>query len=1281
MPRRSRAVATVVLLVLLAVSGAGFAGLALPSHGVGVASSSAHSAVHAPPPAHQLTHQGRSAAPMRTPAHVPGGHAGSRPDRATPRVRPLGASPLVFPPNPIRSKVAPGAPSASSVYPTTPAPMGVSDFGVGAAGNYTYGTASFEGNLTLTSFSAFTPANTTNLSYPTPDWVLLQLDAVAVNVSLPPAASTVSNGTFWVQNGLLFNGSHVQLEDNIWNFTTKGAVLPPSTLTGLHGSILSGEVYAGLGANFSVTLPLTIELFDNISTSASNHTVIQFGYSIEGHGATYDTVTFNGHTSVSSPSEFRVNGGALVPGGLLYDAEFVLGGAGAGTNADLVGLNGSTTLLSLNGTGYQPVRAAFDYGEDASETALGVAVAYTGTTVRLTAGPSFLVGLWNTNGTVAHRLAPFATPGWIEVRITTDPSYAMVFATNASLAAGPLTLADYSYAPTTVSGDLTTDLPLPAATDPYVFAAWADGYASGNVTVKDNSTVVTPDPLTLTPAASVLDAPVYLRGSTQAQAFGEAHIDQTGYFAAGGVLWLNASKDLLAAPFLRVNERDFPTFTLLAALQVNVSVISNGFVQSPMAYNYTNEAGATVELTNWSQGYFFYYGHGHFAVENTSIEGSTALVYHVPPTLPPSTVEFYHTSGETVANLTVSQDAFGVTLDGSSSAKVSNLAAASGSVGVLAVNASTVTIAHASASGLDPGGFGSVIANLVRSSSVTGSSLSVSNSAVGIEADLASSLTISDLTTTSGATGLDVNDSGSGTVTGLTVGPGAGAGNWNNSSGLSFASVVVSGTSAAPSTGLNLSHDTTVTVAGGSAQGSGSTVVNDFNGSSHGTFRDLKANDSALALELSCASRCFYLNASSITATNASVGTNISNASSVSGTGYTSSGESVGLHVNDTTTVTFSGFTTSNLSLGADVNGSNLVKLAYVNASNATFNASQNFSSKNPQVPGFPVAGVAVTNDTNVTVTSVSATDYPFGVFANNASLSNVSRVTSWYGGVAVQFNNSTRVNVSETIGGHDLVAVLLNYTNLSKVTEVFAFADALGIAVWNCTQTTVATSTLEISAGPGVEIQYGGKDTVEENNFVGNNDSSVAGTFNASHLQAFANNTTSPTFEHNYWADQAGSAAYVVNATAPFKDLTPLGGFASTYLEFVERGLPLHWNWTITLGSLPYTTNVSVLYIPGWAISTGALPFTVTPIPFYPPHPSSGSVGWAGSSITQTIVFGATSSPSSGLPLWLIVTVAAAAGVSVAVVLLLRRRRTPRRPTFAPPAGSALELPTQAQR
>ncbi|EQD40528.1 Peptidase A5, thermopsin, partial [mine drainage metagenome] len=325
---------------------------------------------------------------------------------------------------------AAGSPITGPSYSSVPAPMGLADFGRGATGPYEYNTSSFASTLNLTNFTDYNPGYSSWDA--TPNWMTFQLNTVTVNTSYPGA----TNGSFWIQNVVHFNGTSLQFEDNIWNFSSSAACLGPGTLLSYYGQ-QSGCFYYVYGPTFQVTYPMTLTLYNNLTIYNDSGRMVPgvyFNYSLTYGGSThaglFDFVTFNGNAVASAPPQFQVNGFTYNPlGYLFYDAEIIFGGNGGGANAMIAALNGTATLdyLPSGQTRYRSVPSAYDYGGDTGETAEGVAATWSGTTETLTQGPSFLYGLWNTTNST---FGPHATDVSIQLDYSNIPSYGFGFATN-----------------------------------------------------------------------------------------------------------------------------------------------------------------------------------------------------------------------------------------------------------------------------------------------------------------------------------------------------------------------------------------------------------------------------------------------------------------------------------------------------------------------------------------------------------------------------------------------------------------------------------------------------------------------------------------------------------------------------------------------------------------------------------------------------------------------------------------------------------------------------------
>lgn len=1151
----------------------------------------------------------------------------------------------IFLPNPILQAAGPYVGPVRPSYSGVPAPMGVSDFGVGTNNTtYAYTTTSFEGTFSVGSFDAFSPGFVQGAPFQAPDWGLLQLNAVAVNVTYAPLAPP---GVFWIQNAVHLNRSGFEFEDNIWNLTSSVGGLSPAILSG-SGRIYSQEFYAGFGSFTPQVFPFTLKLFDNISR-VGTHVVVHFNYTlIPGSGpaqptVNYDTVVFNGTASSVSPPQFEVNGGQTTPTGLLYDAELVLGGNGAGGHANVVALNASARLLAWNHTSlaYRPVRSAYDFGADSSETAFGVAEHYAsgGSTAYLSCGPSALYGLWNTS---AGPVAPAASSGSIHLQLTTAPAYAFVFANLSSLGQG------YSYAPSNAAGVVSADLPPPIEGLAYRLEAWADGFAPGNLSFT-NSTTAT---LSLNASASTVDAPIYLDGDAQARAFANATVYGTAYGAASRTLWLNTSGVALAPPFRSLNAHENPTFQLFAEKGLaTTNVAVHALSQARSTFNYTFYNGSVRYYPGWTQGYFFLGGTASFSASTLQIQGNPGLFNNFPlPTFSPPTVEFFDTTHSSASSISASNDAQGVTAVGAVQLVVTGVQASSGAKGVVASYLGGLTVNGVTATGQDLYLMPSTGAALDHVSATRVHAVTASSVALGLNVSNSTNVSVVGVTVSSGATGF--NGSGSSEVNvswvNVTDNSLSAAGNWSSGTKLNFTDLSILGL------GLDLQNDTLVYVKNGTAEGAGTAVVQEFANSTWGTFVAIDAVSGATGLNLSRASNLTVRN---VTADLSSLGVLLNASSNVVGDGILSLDRSFGVFWSNGTNGTFNNVTAMDLSVGFWAQNGSRLTVTNVTAWNLTVGATTYVQNQSTQF-FYPVAGAAFYNDSQVVVTGVRATGYPFGVWSNMTRTLTVTNVIGWYSGVVVNVNNTSRAHVQ----------------------LVFSFGSAYGLFLSNCTNGKVTNSTFEASTVLGVYVANGATNSIASNNFVGNNGSSVNGVYSPRHVQAWTSAAVGVSFSSNFWSDHSGFGNYIVNGTV--QDGNPRTDLSTTYLEFAETGLVSGEFWILDLGAYPaYNTTMSHFYIPGWSLpATATIPFEVLAPIGIPTHPRFGNVTWTGGTLASpiTIVFGTPSQPLLllGLPAWEFLSLVAAVVVValVAVLLLFRRRRPPARP--APSTFDPDELP-----
>jgi thermopsin len=339
-----------------------------------------------------------------------------------------------------QAKVSNGV--VSPISKVAPAPMGIGTFGVrnttGTPSAYSIRSTSWEGSITIDNVNTFLLDNDGALSTNGANNTFgVQLNTVTANTTVLGQSSY----SFWTQNVLYFNlvPGTVTFLDNIWNFSSPATSLLDHTIYSGNGTPVYPEFYYDFGPTIAVTLPVTVHLYLNSSTTnlvstGYGYTTVRFGYDIvnaathatEAAGI-YDTVLFNSTIPAGSvpSSPFLVDGSQLTPTNfLLYDAEIMIGGPGGGTTTSVYGINATESLQYWNASlgRYVTPPSAWNVGTDTGETSEGIAETYTTPgSVQVTAGPSIPTPFWN------------ATPGGNVGRATfsgpISPSNAFVFFT------------------------------------------------------------------------------------------------------------------------------------------------------------------------------------------------------------------------------------------------------------------------------------------------------------------------------------------------------------------------------------------------------------------------------------------------------------------------------------------------------------------------------------------------------------------------------------------------------------------------------------------------------------------------------------------------------------------------------------------------------------------------------------------------------------------------------------------------------------------------------------
>ncbi len=1121
----------------------------------------------------------------------------------------------VFFPNTNRPTHLSTSGTLSPSYPGTPAPMGLSDLGLGSGGGYVYNTSSFESVMTLNSFNDYNPGYA-GWDAP-PNYMTFQLNTVTVNTSYPG----FTNGSFWIQNVVHFNGSSLQFENNIWNFSSPAAALNAGTLLNYTGTLVPGSFYYVYGPTYQVSYPFTLTLYNNL-TGQGGHPGVYFNYTITNTSGSvsgsYDYVTWNGTYNPSSPIQFQVNGQHYNPlGYLFYDAEIIFGGNGGGANAVLTELNGTANLNYWNSAtnSYASVPSAYDYGEDTGETSIGVSAYYVGTTEYLNQGPSLQYGLWNTSAT---SFGAAANPGWIHVAVSQPADYGFTFVSNSTTFA---TGVNASYAPSDNSGLTTVDLPPPALGTTYVFQTFANGYDSAFANFSANGSAA----LAPTANAAVVNTPVYLSTDAQAAAFGGAGIAGVSYNATSDWLWINGTVSALALPFRAVNDFFFPTFMLFAELNLSTSVGVNHLTQDPSTYNSTRFQ-QIWNLPAWNTGYYFNYGTGTFDLTNVTVQGDS-VAYYTYDAYPIQAGEFWQTDGSSAWNIVTAQDSFGMDVLGSVDTDLWNIQGETGANGIAILESEFVTAENITSNGTDIAGFPTWAAYIDEAAFLELVNVTTTNGALGIEAFDVGYWDVDGLTDLNGEIGGVLEEVGFLSIEDLTV---------NDSEGLFLAEaeyVTIEGVTLTSDAFGGVIED-------GLDLGIADLTVTNSTGFEIGYWTDFVTNDSTASGPLSSAYALLFevvnVTVTNLTATNGAYGgsfefvENVSvawvnawygsgglqlvGADNVTETDIVAVDNSIGVITADATDVSIANVVATDSSWGVGVEFDLDTFVADVNATSSSL---EGLYFANDLGPAFPNAAVASIDNDEVLVLGVSALSSGYGVMDNDSSNVTIAELTEWNGIYGVSFNGSVNIELAES----------------------FLYGNEVGAWLYNTTNATVAADTIEGSAGYGISIDFGANAVVYADNFVANNGASTSGGYSASHIQASVSGISTVYFDYtgigNYWSDWSGTGTYVI-ATG-VADNAPDAQFITNWLKFVEVGLPTGLAWGFTLDTVPYTSTAPLVFIPSWTLPTATLGFTVQPPAGWVPTPASGTVDYTGTNQTVTIsfveVFYAVTFMATGLP------------------------------------------------
>lgn len=253
-------------------------------------------------------------------------------------------------------------------YSKEPAPMGVSDYGIGPNNTpYSYNSSSFLGKIRINSLETLS-SNVT----------IYHTMSFQLNINL-----VYYNGAkeyvYWIQDVAILNTQLHTLYflDNIWNNTNdSGNVLNSSVAGNGFLSHLSGHTFYLDIANESLPggyvymqNPSNFQLKVNSTVTRNNQPKIDFMYN-DGYGwVSYDNVVFSFVNNLSKDLGFVVSGFDYEPvPHEFYDAELILGASFGGCTTSDEQSNLSLSLQYWNGHNYQEISNAFNFGSNTAET-------------------------------------------------------------------------------------------------------------------------------------------------------------------------------------------------------------------------------------------------------------------------------------------------------------------------------------------------------------------------------------------------------------------------------------------------------------------------------------------------------------------------------------------------------------------------------------------------------------------------------------------------------------------------------------------------------------------------------------------------------------------------------------------------------------------------------------------------------------------------------------------------------------------------------------------------
>lgn len=258
----------------------------------------------------------------------------------------------------------------TAYYSYEPAPMGIADYGLSTSSGggytpYSYFTSMFLGKADISSLSTMTSSGDTEMTF-------------QLNVNLVFYDSGIEY-VYWIQDVAFVQTASpqaIEFIDNVWNMSSPSASMLSSSISGNGTVAQSGSTgyYYSVASSYNlpgndiyINMPTTADFKVISGINAMNRPTVAFEYN-DGYGwVTYDNAVFSFVSDLTSDGGFLVDGSSYNPYGTFYDAEFILGGPGGGSDTMDLGSNVNIQLEYWNGNNFQMITNAFNFGSDTAE--------------------------------------------------------------------------------------------------------------------------------------------------------------------------------------------------------------------------------------------------------------------------------------------------------------------------------------------------------------------------------------------------------------------------------------------------------------------------------------------------------------------------------------------------------------------------------------------------------------------------------------------------------------------------------------------------------------------------------------------------------------------------------------------------------------------------------------------------------------------------------------------------------------------------------------------------